>query len=79
MNEIYEILRVLCDASQRESERLAGELHAKLHYGRTQKIIEFGLHEYLLEFIEGIGRLTDEINKDFLVPIYIAQSQTATT
>jgi uncharacterized alpha-E superfamily protein len=79
MNEIYEILRVLCDASQRESERLAGELHAKLHYGRTQKIIEFGLHEYLLEFIEGIGRLTDEINKDFLVPVYIAQSQMATT
>ncbi len=74
MNEIYEILRVLCDTSQREAERLAGELHAKLHYGRTQQIIEFGLHEYLLKFIEDIGKLTDEISKDFLVPIYPAHA-----
>jgi len=74
MNEIYEILRVLCDASQREAERLAGELHAMLHYGRTQQIIEFGLHEYLLEFIKGIGKLTDEISKDFLVPVYPAHA-----
>ena len=70
MNEIYDILRKLCDETQREAERLAGELHAKLHYGRTGQIIETGLHEYLMEFLEGIGKLTDEINKDFLVPVY---------
>jgi uncharacterized alpha-E superfamily protein len=75
MNEIYEILGALCDTSQREAERLAGELHAKLHYGRTQQIMDFGLHEYLLEFIAGIGKLTDEINKDFLVPVYSTQTQ----
>ena len=70
MNDIYDILRMLCDDTQREAERLAGELHAKLHYGRTQQIFEFGLHEYLMEFLEGIGILTNEIDKDFLVPVY---------
>ncbi len=74
MNQIYDILRELCDASQLEAERLAGELHAKLHYGRTQQIFELGLHEYLMEFLEGIGKLTDEINKDFLVPVYPARA-----
>ena len=70
MNEIYDILRQLCDDSQREAERLAGELHAKVHYGRTEQIIATGLHEYLMEFLAGIGKLSEEINKDFLVPVY---------
>jgi uncharacterized alpha-E superfamily protein len=70
MNEIYDNLRELCDDSQREAERLAGELHAKLHYGRTQQIFELGLHEYLMEFLEGVSKLSDEVDKDFLVPVY---------
>ncbi len=70
MNEIYDNLRDLCDDSQLEAERLAGELHAKLHYGRTQQIFELGLHEYLMEFLEGVSKLGEEINKDFLVPVY---------
>jgi uncharacterized alpha-E superfamily protein len=74
MNEIYDILRELCDDSQLEAERLAGELHAKLHYGRMRQIFDVGLHEYLMEFLEGVGHLTDEINKDFLVPVYPPQA-----
>lgn len=70
MNEIYDILRELCDDSQREAERQAGELHAKLHYGRAPQIFDLGLHEYLMEFLEGIATLTEEISKDFLVPVY---------
>ncbi len=31
-----------------EPERLAGEIHAQLHYGKTEKIFKVGLHEYLL-------------------------------
>ncbi|HEV8519704.1 MAG TPA: alpha-E domain-containing protein [Burkholderiales bacterium] len=77
MNEIYEILRLLCDRSQLEAERLAGELHARLHYGRTQQIFDFGLHEYLMEFLEGISLLSDEINKDFLVPAYTSNTAPA--
>jgi uncharacterized alpha-E superfamily protein len=74
MNEIHDILRDLCDDTQHEAERLAGELHAKLHYGRTGQIFEVGLHEYLMQFLEGIGDLTEEINKDFLVPVYPAHA-----
>jgi uncharacterized alpha-E superfamily protein len=73
MNDIYDILKVLCDESSREAERMAGELHAQLHYGRTTQIIELGLHEYLMAFLEKLLLLTTEINHDFLVPVYTQQ------
>ena len=37
------------------SSALAGELHAKLRYGRTDDIIRFGLHEYLMDFLDRIS------------------------
>jgi len=70
MNEIYEILKELSDAERLESERLAGEIHAQLHYGRIERIIELGLHEYLMNFLDQIGALNQELNKNFLVPSY---------
>jgi len=74
MNDIYDILGNLCDDSSLEAERLAGELHAQLHYGRTAQIISTGLHEYLMQFLDKLFLLTDEINREFLVPVY-AQKQ----
>ena len=73
MNAIYDILPALCDESSREAERLAGELHAQLHYGRTEQIISTGLHEYLMVFLDKLSTLTDEINNNFLVPVYPRQ------
>jgi uncharacterized alpha-E superfamily protein len=73
MNDIYDILKSLCDDSSLEAERLAGELHAQLHYGRTAQIIEVGLHEYLMDFLERLSKLAAEINRDFLVPVYSQQ------
>ncbi len=70
MNEIYEILQVLGDEERLEPERLAGEIHALLHYGKTEKIFKIGLHEYLMQFLDQIGALNVEINKHFLVPTY---------
>jgi uncharacterized alpha-E superfamily protein len=70
MNFIHETLEVLCDSGSREIERAAGELHAGLHYGRTDDIIELGLHEYLMEFLDRISALGGEINRHFLVPTY---------
>ena len=70
MNFIYETLAVLCDDSSTEIERASGELHAKLHFGRTDDIIRFGLHEYLMEFLDRISDLGDEISSHFLVPTY---------
>ena len=70
MNFIHDTLGLLCDEHSRELERQAGELHARLHYARTDDIMEFGLHEYLMEFLEHISRLGAEINRVFLVPSY---------
>ena len=68
MNFIHETLERLCDNNSRELERQAGELHARLHYGRTEDIMHAGLHEYLMDFLEQISRLGAEVNKAFLVP-----------
>ena len=68
MNEIYEILGGLCRRDSMEPERLAGELHAQLHYGRVEQIMETGLHEYLMEFLEKLHMLNDELSRHFLAP-----------
>jgi len=70
MNEIYAILQRIATPESREPERLAGEVHAQLHYGRTEEIVKLGLHEYLMTFLEKVGTLTEEINRHFLVPSY---------
>ena len=70
MNFIHETLETLCDDNTREVERASGELHARLHYARTDDIIKFGLHEYLTEFVDRISALGAEINRAFLAPTY---------
>jgi uncharacterized alpha-E superfamily protein len=70
MNEIYAILQRIATPESREPERLAGEVHAQLHYGRTEEIVKLGLHEYLMTFLEKVGTLTEEVNRHFLVPSY---------
>ncbi len=68
MNFIHETLEELCDENSRELERASGELHAMLHYGRTDDVIKPGLHEYLMRFLERISALGEGINRAFLVP-----------
>jgi uncharacterized alpha-E superfamily protein len=68
MNAIYEILQQLSDSDSLEPERLAGEIHAQLHYGRVEQIFALGLHEYLMEFLQKISTLGSEINSHFLEP-----------
>ncbi len=70
MGFIHDTLEVLCDENSREIERAGGELYARLHYGKTDDIIKFGLHEYLMEFLDRISALGGEINRYFLVPTY---------
>jgi uncharacterized alpha-E superfamily protein len=70
MNEIYSIVSAVTEGRKLEPERLAGEIHAHLHYGRVEKIFEQGLHEYLLDFLNQINQLNDELNRHFLVPVY---------
>jgi uncharacterized alpha-E superfamily protein len=70
MNFIFETLERLCDDGSREIERAAGELHAKIHFGKADDIIRLGLHEYLMDFLERISLLGDDISRHFLVPAY---------
>jgi uncharacterized alpha-E superfamily protein len=70
MTFIHETLETLCDENTHEIERASGELHSRLRYGKTDDIIKFGLHEYLMEFLDRISTLGDEINRTFLVPTY---------
>ena len=70
MNFINETLATLCDDSSTEIRRASGELHAKLRFARTDDIIRFGLHEYLMEFLDRISELGDEISSHFLVPTF---------
>jgi uncharacterized alpha-E superfamily protein len=65
MNFIHETLELLCDGNSGELGRQAGELHARLHYGKTDDIIRFGLHEYLMEFLDTIADLGDEVHRRF--------------
>jgi uncharacterized alpha-E superfamily protein len=72
MNFINETVERLSDDHQHadELERMSGQLHALLHYGRTDDIIDRGLHEYLMDFLERISTLGNEISRVFLVPSY---------
>lgn len=65
MNEAYEILRKLVGGEAHEVLRLAGEMHAALHYGRMDAIFGSGLHEYLTDFLRRTGQLGAEINRAF--------------
>ena len=70
LNELYDILKLLSDSDRHEPERLAGEVHAQLHYGRTEQIFKLGLHEYLMQFLDKIEALNTEINRHYLTPDY---------
>jgi uncharacterized alpha-E superfamily protein len=70
LNFIDDTLGLLCDEHSRELRRQAGELHARLHYGKTDDIIRYGLHEYLMDFLTRISALGGEISRRFLVPTY---------
>lgn len=65
MNETYDILRKLVGEDPDEALRLAGEMHAALHYGRMDAIFGAGLHEYLTDFLRRTGQLGAEINRAF--------------
>ncbi|MGA7594990.1 MAG: alpha-E domain-containing protein [Gallionella sp.] len=66
LDEVTPILEQLCSNRGWECLRLAGELHASLHYGRMEDIFQQGLHEFLQEFIERNYALGSEIQHTFL-------------
>jgi uncharacterized alpha-E superfamily protein len=65
-DEITQILEQLTGNRSNECKRLAGELHAKIHYGKMNDIFQNGLHEFLSDFINSNNILGSEIHKTFL-------------
>jgi uncharacterized alpha-E superfamily protein len=65
LNEISGILSRIDGISGAEARRRAGDLHARLHYTRISDIFQFGLHEYLTDFLLRINELADEIDQGF--------------
>jgi uncharacterized alpha-E superfamily protein len=68
-DQITRDLELLAEAyggKRGECHRLAGEMHAKLRYGRIQAVFQTGLHEFLTDFIDRSILLGSEINKLYL-------------
>ena len=65
MNEVYEILQHVCGPGEQVALRVAGEMHAALHFGRIDMIFAHGLHEYLTDFLLRVKVLAGEINSAF--------------
>jgi uncharacterized alpha-E superfamily protein len=65
-DEITPILEQLSGRRSSECRRIAGELHARLHYGRMDEIFQEGLHEFLEDFVNCNNNLGVEIQRSFL-------------
>ena len=75
MNEIHAILQRSRRDDREEPERLAGEMHAQLHYGRLDGriIMQPGLHEYLTEIPRTASASSpSEVNRLLLPPSAVA-------
>jgi uncharacterized alpha-E superfamily protein len=65
-DEITSILEQLSSSRATECRRMAGELHAKLRFGKMRDIFQHGLHEFLSEFVKANNKLGVEVHKTFL-------------
>jgi uncharacterized alpha-E superfamily protein len=65
LNEVNRLLQEIDGPSSTELLRRCGQLHGKLRYGSIDDIFEYGMHEYLSEFLEQIYNLGDLINKTY--------------
>jgi uncharacterized alpha-E superfamily protein len=61
-----ELLAEAYGGKRGECHRLAGEIYARLRYGRTQEIFQSGLHEFLTGFIDDTMALGREISALYL-------------
>ncbi len=67
--EVQNTLATLCGARSRECQRLAGEVHATLRYGRIDRIFEVGLHRFLDNFVARSNELAVQIQRDFMMSL----------
>jgi uncharacterized alpha-E superfamily protein len=72
MDEVVQNLHEVRNDLSRDTERIAGKLHAELQFGRIDDILQAGLHGTLTEFLQRIYELGNRISRDFLVPLAAA-------
>ena len=66
LNEVETALTQINGSSGREARRLAGEVHASLHFGRIEDVFERGLHEFLIDFLRQTDVLGQEIRDAYM-------------
>ena len=65
--EVLNTVSILCGARPRECLRLAGEIHASLKFGRIDRIVAGGLHDFLNRFLVRSNGLAAQIQQDFMM------------
>lgn len=68
MAEVHNTLKTIANSQSAETGRRAGKLHAELHFGNIEHILEAGLHAMLTDFLERTADLGARISADFLIP-----------
>ena len=63
------------NAYSKKTERLAGKMLSNLQYGQIEEVLQYGIHEYLTEFLEKTYDLGQQISQDFLVPLNLAHGK----
>ncbi len=66
-SEIFNIIEQVSGARENEARRLAGELHAKLRFGKMSDILKEGLASFLESFIDANKTLANEIQRNFVI------------
>ena len=67
MAVVTDTLRLLRNEYSRDTERLAGRIHAELRFGTMDEVLQTGLHQYLKRFMDRIYELGSRVGRDFLV------------
>ncbi len=78
MAEVVANLKQVSNDLSHDTERFAGKLHAELQFARIEDILEEGLHDYLVRFLECISELGNRVSSDFLVPAELESAQETT-
>ncbi len=68
LDQIVSILSIIGGSNGGEVQRIAGEIHARLHFSRIEDIFKTGLHEYIEDFLERVNQLSNEIQVAYFSP-----------
>ena len=68
MNRLGSNLKRIANDQSADTLRQVGRLHAELEFARIEEILSPGLHVFLDQFLDRVGKLGLGISRDFLMP-----------